>query len=227
MSKARLFEAARSLDLGAIRRELATKPALLSATDPQGRNLLLVVCSVDPKTLGLPASRSVQLAEHLLDAGLDVESTKWAEGYPCTAAWFAAAKAKSTKLVELLVRRGAKPRGLFAAGWNNDLAMLELLIDLGAEVDEQFEGETPVLHCWKNKRFKPAEFLLRAGADVNFRDPKGMSALHYALDRLYDPAMIKLLVKHGASPAIVDGDGVSATEKAARKRNPAYRAALG
>jgi ankyrin repeat protein len=224
MSKVRAFEAALALDVDGVRELLARQPALLAATDRQGRNLLLAACSVHARALGLSDTRAPRLVQLLLDAGMDVESAVLADGYPCTAVWFAVARGRNPKVVELLVARGAKARGLFAAGWHEDLPMLRLLLRLGAELDEHAEDETPFLHCWKNRRWKAAELLLRAGADVNFQDPKGMTALHYALKKGYAIERVRLLMKHGASAATVDEQGISAAVKAARKRDPAYRA---
>ncbi len=105
--------------------------------------------------------------------------------------------------------------------------MLKLLLSLGADVDENAEDETPLFfHCWKTGRFKSAEHLLKAGADVNFRDSKRRTALHHALDKDYEPRLVRFLVTHGASIEVVDSKGVSATIKASRKKNKAYAAAL-
>src|SRR5687768_10598905 len=58
--------------------------------------------------------------------------------------------------------------------------MLKLLLRLGAPIDEQAEDETPFLHCWKNRRFKAARLLVANGANVNFQDSRGRTALHFA-----------------------------------------------
>ena len=102
----------------------------------------------------------------------------------------------------------------------------DALVSLGADLDQVIDDETPFLHCWKNSRFKSAGFLLTAGSNVNFQDSKGKTALHYALEKSFEPKLVRLLVKHGAAPELKDREGVSSATKAARKRDTAYLAAL-
>jgi ankyrin repeat protein len=142
------------------------------------------------------------------------------------AVWFAATWGKNASVMKLLVGRGAKPLGLFAASYQEDIGTLKLLLKLGANIDEVAEDETPLLHTVKWRRLKAAEFLIKAGADLNFQDKKRRTALHVALDNDYDPDFVRLLVKNGASRQATDGKGVSAELKASRKQNKAYAAAL-
>jgi hypothetical protein len=65
------------------------------------------------------------------------------------------------------------------------------------------------------------------GADVNFKDQKGKTALHHGIEKEFDPALLAWLVTHGASPDIDDNTGVSARLKASRKRDKRFLAALG
>ena len=79
---------------------------------------------------------------------------------------------------------------------------------------------TPFLAAWMWKKFEAARFLAKRGADVNFADPKsGRTALHYGVEKEFDPAQLAWLVDHGASPDIKDKSGVSARDRASRKRN--------
>ena len=187
MSKAQILEAVRNLDLTAARELLRSQPALIEAKDRSGRNLLHVACSASCKDVGVSEASSKRIVELLLDSGLDVESTLVADEYPCNSVWFAVARGKNPTLVKLLVKRGATPRGLFAAGWHDDVKMVKLLLSLGAAIDEQAEDETPFLHCWKNGRFQTARALIKHGADVNFQDSTGKTALHYGIRKDFDP----------------------------------------
>jgi hypothetical protein len=73
----------------------------------------------------------------------------------------------------------------------------------------------------------PARFLAKRGADVNFVDPKsGRTALRYGVEKEFDPAQLAWLVDHGASPDIKDKSGVSARDRASRKRNKWWLDAL-
>jgi ankyrin repeat protein len=88
-------------------------------------------------------------------------------------------------------------------------------------------GVTPFLACWYWKKFDAAKFLAENGANVNYQDPKkGKTALHYAVEKEYDPSLLKWLVKHGASPDIEDREGITARLKASRKRDKRFFEAL-
>src|SRR5947209_8180796 len=231
MSKTRLIESVQNLDLESTRKLLDANPALLTATDRRGRNLLHLACSASCSKLKKPESASARLVNFLLDRGLDVESPM-PDGDRCTALWFAVGRGRNLTLVKLLIKRGAKPSrapggGLYAAGWYEDLEILHLLIRAGAIVDVGVGGWTPFLACWNWKKFEAARFLARQGADVNYQDPKtGKTALHFGVEKEFDPALLKWLVQHGASPDIPSRAGVTARLIASRKRKQTWLAAL-
>lgn len=52
-----------------------------------------------------------------------------------------------------------------------------------------------------------ARLLLEAGADVNKRDSRGWSPLHYAVTRKTEPALIRLLIQSGADVSIRNLNG--------------------
>lgn len=229
MSKTAIFEAARNLDVDAVRRLLDDRPALLHATDRERRNLLHVACSASPASLKLPGTASVRLADLLLDRGLEIDTPVGRDR--CTPLFFAVARARNPSLVRRLIERGAKPAaapgdGLFAAGWWDDVASLDLLIRAGAEIDVVV-GVTPFLASWCWKRFEAAKFLAKKGANVNYQDPKGRTALYHGVEKEFDPALLAWLVKHGASPDVAAHNGVSPRLKASRKRDKRFAAALG
>ena len=138
--------------------------------------------------------------------------------------------ARAVRMVQFLLDRGASVKatpggGLFAAGWWNDTKNLDLLLEAGAPIDVVV-GITPFLAAWCWKRFDAAKLLARRGANVDFQDQKGRTALHHGIEKEFDPALLNWLVKHGASPDIEDGSGVSARLKASRKRDKHFAAAL-
>jgi ankyrin repeat protein len=228
MSKTAIIEAAQRLDLDAARRHLESKPSLLTVTDRQGRNLLHLACSASAAKLELPSAVQVRFVDFLLDRGFAIDLPVGRDA--CTPLFFAVARARNPALVKHLIGRGAKPTsapggGLFAAGWWEDLTNLKLLIRAGAQVDIVV-GMTPFLACWCWKRFEAAKCLALNGANVNFQDQKGRTALHLGIDKEFDPALLKWLVQHGASPDVTDREGVSPRVKASRKRDKKFLRAL-
>jgi ankyrin repeat protein len=223
-----VIESIKHLELDAAKRLLNAKPSLLTATDRDGRNLLHLACSSSPKARGVSNATQARLVSFLLDRGFDIDLPVGKDA--CTALFFAVARARNPTLVKLLIERGAKPSaapggGLFAAGWWDDVKNLDLLIDAGAEVDVVV-GVTPFLASWCWKRFKAAKFLALHGADVNYQDRKGRTALHFGVEKQFDPRLLSWLVRHGASPDIPDAGGVSPRLKASRKRDKRFVAAL-
>ena len=228
MSKTAIIDAVRNLDLDATKRLLETRPTLLAVSDRQDQNLLHIACAASTAKLEVPKGRQVRLASFLLERGLEIDTPVGRDA--CTPLFFAVARARNLALVKFLIERGAKPTsapggGLFAAGWWEDLDILKLLIRSGAPVDV-VAGVTPFLACWCWKRFRAAKCLALNGADVNYQDPKGRSALHHGLEKAFDPTLLRWLVKHGASPDITDHQGVSPRVKASRKRDKRFAEAF-
>jgi ankyrin repeat protein len=229
MSKARVFEAVKRLDVEAAKALMDAKPALLSATDRQGRTLLHLACAADCAKLGVPEAEAARMVNFLLDRGLEIDSPIGRD--KVTPLFAAVARGRNSTLVKLLLKRGAKVKsapggGLFAAGWWNDVENLELLIRAGAQIDIVV-GITPFLAAWCWRKFDAAKVLALSGANVNYQDSRGRTALHHAVEKEFDPALISWLVKHGASPDINDRDGISARLKASRKRDKKFFDALG
>ena len=167
------------------------------------------------------------MVDFLLDQGIDIESLApdpSCDGIPPI--FFAVARARNSTLVKHLIQRGAKPTGLFAAGWYEDIAMLDLLIKAGAEIDVVV-GVTPFLACWYWRKFEAAKFLALKGADVNYQDPKnGKTALHYGVEKQFDPKLLRWLARHRASADIRDYEGETARQMASRKRDKKFLEAL-
>jgi ankyrin repeat protein len=225
MSKTRLIEAVKTLDLAETKKILDAKPELLRVWDDRGRNLLHLACSVEPEDVGKSEGAGVKMAAFLLEHGLDIEEEGGAGRDRCKPIWFATAKGRNAALVRFLLQKGAKPTGLYAAGWWQDLKILNMLIDAGANMEE-VAGVTPFLACWGWQRFDAAKALALKGADVNVQDARGRTALYIGVEKEYGPALLEWLVKHGASPDIANREGISAREKASRKRDKRFLAAL-
>ena len=227
-SKSATIEAVKQLDVDAVSAILDAKGSLLAATDAGGRNLLHLACGVRTSTLKRLMKAQVRLADLLLDRGLAIDEPYGRD--KCTPLFEAVARARNRDLVNFLLQRGADVNnapggGLFAATWWQDLDILDVLLHAGADIDIVV-GVTPFLASWSSQRFDAAKFLARKGADVNAQDQKGRTALHLGIEKEFDSALLTWLVRHGASPDIEDRDGVSARQKASRKRDRRFLAAL-
>lgn len=228
MSKTALIDAIQHLNLDRVRQLLDARPALLAVTDRQGRNLLHLACSASPQRLGKTDAKQVRMVTFLLDRGFEIDELVGKD--KCTPLFFAVARARNPSLIKLLLKRGADVNaapggGLFAASWYDDVRNLKLLIEAGARIDIVV-GVTPFLAAWLWKKFRSAKQLALSGADVNFQDRKGKTALHHGVEKEYDPAHLRWLIRHGASPDLEDREGMSAVLRASRKRDKRFFAAL-
>ena len=232
MSKTRIIEAVQKLDLETTKALLAAKPSLLKVINRQGRSLLHLACGASCARLKVPESKAARMVNFLLDQGMDIEEEGLSGRHPCTPLWFAVAFGRNLTVVKLLIKRGAKPArapggGLYAAGWWDDTKILDQLLRAGAPIDVVV-GVTPFMACWCWRRYDAAKFLALKGADVNYQDRRnGKTALHYGVEREFEPTLLKWLVQHGASADIEDHEGVTARLKASRKRDKRFIAALG
>lgn len=215
----------RDFMVGEVRGGLEEKPALLQLRDERGRNWLHLCASVDVS--GRPAKdrkNSVRLAAMLIDSGIDINAPAFTEGsWQATPLWYAVARGANLAMARFLLERGSSPEHcLWAAGFREDLAMMRLLIDAGANLEAVAEGETPLLGVVKVSRFKAAKLLLQAGADPNFRDRHGMTALHYMLRKSSEKKHYAMFADHGARGDIEDSSGNSVCSLLRRKRDPFY-----
>ena len=105
MSKTQIIQAVQALDFARTRRLLDSKPSLLAVTDRKGRNLLHLACAVPCGDLRIPESAATRMAGLLLQAGIDLESTKGDPGM--TALHCGLAKGYDPALLAWLVKHGA------------------------------------------------------------------------------------------------------------------------
>jgi ankyrin repeat protein len=217
MSKTRLFQAIKALDVDAV-----ATPELIRVTDDRRRNPLHFLCSLpaDPKT----SSRSLALARRLLDAGLDVNAPAFVEGvFQATPLWYAISRGQNLPLARFLLKHGSTPENsLWAAAFADNVEAIDLLVKSGAALDPVAEDETPFLGAIKWSRFTAAERLLRHGANVNFQNSKGVTAMHMVLKKNSDRKHVEMLLRHGADPTIRSKDGKTSLDLVARRRDKTY-----
>ena len=176
---------------------------------------------MNPKRAKLKPADSVKTAEVLLRRGLDINQEAFTEGdWKATPLWFAIARGENLTLAEFLLKRGSNPNYcLWAAAFVENIEAIRLLVRHGANVnDPSVVEESPFLGAIKWSHFKSAEELLKLGADVNYQDPKGMTALHYMLKKGSDKKFFAMLIAHGARGDIKNKDGVTAAELMRKKK---------
>jgi ankyrin repeat protein len=207
-------------------RALAERPDLLSVRDERGRNWLHLCCGVNPKRGKLKAEDSVKTVEVLLRRGLDINQEAFSEGdWKATPLWYAIARGENLMLAEFLLRRGSNPNYcLWAAAFVENIEAIRLLVRHGANVNDQsVVEESPFLGAIKWSHFKSAEELLKLGADVNYQDSTGMTALHYMLKKGSDKQFFAMLIAHGVRGDIKNHDGITAAELMRKKKDPQFR----
>ena len=131
MSKARLFQSIKSLDLGTVRSIVDARPELRDVKDERGRNVLHLLCS-RPCTEKTTA-QSLKLAEYLLGQGFNVNEPAFVEGaFKATPLWYTISRGRNIALAKLLLKRGSTPEySLWTAAFHDDREAIDLLIKMG------------------------------------------------------------------------------------------------
>ena len=220
-SKTGLLKHLKEGNVEALLAGLDESPELVPFKEERGRNWLHLCASVSERAFATP---SMRLAEGLLARGLDINAAAFTEGtWHATPLWYAVARGRNIELASYLLEYGSTPEHcLWAASFNEDLDMLDLLIEYGATLEAVAEAETPLLGAVKWSKFKAASFLLSAGADPNYQDAKRMTALHYMLKKNSDFKHFNMFVTNGAKGDISNAEGQTAREIMRRKRDKRF-----
>ncbi len=221
VSKTAMLERVKALDASAVAAAIAETPKLLEVRDERGANWLHLACG---RRDGGEAA--IAVADVLLGAGLPLDGAAFTEGaWQATPLWYAIGRGQNRALAEHLLKRGANPNYcLFAAAWNDDPETIRLLAAHGADLeDASVDGERPFLSAVRWSRFAGAWAMAEAGADVDWRDPASMTALHYMLKKGSEPRHVAKLVALGARLDIPDAEGRTARQIMTRKRDPELR----
>jgi ankyrin repeat protein len=101
---------------------------------------------------------------------------------------------------------------LMWAAYHNDVPMVRLLLEHGADPNRSTHFGNPLSHaCW-NDGFEAAEVLIDRGANVNARDAVAdFTPLHWAAgNEALRPHLVQLLLGSGADPNAAGGEPVGA-----------------
>jgi ankyrin repeat protein len=224
ISKTRMLALLKELDWRAVKAALEERPDLRNYRGDKGENLLHLCCGIEIEKRGLSGADSIKMAGVLLDASFDINREAFREGdWKATPLWCAIGRGKNLELARYLLKRGADPEHcMWAAAYNNSADAIKLLVRAGAVVDPPGQ-DTPFLFAVQWSHFEAAAALLDAGADVNFQDRFGKTALHCVLKKRSLPKYVRMLLEHGARLDVRDRDGVTAGSLLSRMRSPEYR----
>ena len=223
VSKTKMLELVKGFRAAEVDAALKESPKLKDVRDERGRNWLHVCCG--QKVKKGQEKDSIKTAEVLVKHGFDLSAPAFTEGtWKATPVWFAIGRGENKPLAEWLLKRGADPdHSLWAANFRGDLEAIRLLVKHGADLEQETEDSTPFTGAIGYSRFAGAEELLKLGANPDFVNSKGMTALHMMLKKDSDPKHIAMVVRHGARGDIKDKAGVTAIDILRRKRDPALR----
>jgi len=224
LSKTAMLSLVKELRWKETQEGLAQKPDRLRARDKRGRSWLHLACAVDVSKRRSASRDSIQVAKVLLALGLDINDAAFTEeNFKATPLWYAIAFGKNIPLAKFLLSRGADPNYcMFAAAYNDDAAAIRLLVGHGAPIDPVAEGDTPLLSAVQWSRFKAAEELLKQGANPDYRNAAGMTALHCMLKKGVDKRHFRMFLGYGPRTDIPNKAGATAAQIMLKKRDPAF-----
>jgi ankyrin repeat protein len=227
IGKTRFIQAVCAWDAKQVADTLREGPEFVSLLDDAGRTLLHN-CARRPISNENNSAASIATANVLLKAGVPINAVEAikddGEVFPATALWYALAWGRNRPLASFLLKAGADPNHcMFALVYTGDLASAKLVRRYGAEVDEVFGGETPLIYAMRHQRAKFSEWLLKEGASQNARDRRGLSAMHHAVRRRLPESTLKALLKAGADTGAVATDGTSVAQLATRAQRALLR----
>ena len=154
----------------------------------------------------------MEAAKILIDAGADVNAPSAENGV--TPLIIATSKAgKLQKEAEKLMANKrnsaveAKLKKGIAVQMTKARKMLQMLVDKGADVDQETPYGTPLMNAATNAwNVELIEILLKSGAQINLRDRNGRTALFYA-EVFGGNNISTMLLKSGANVDIKDMNG--------------------
>lgn len=214
---------AAALGLDTVAKVLLSGGALIETRDEEGNTPLQLAV----------AKGKMGTAELLLAAGAETEA---ADIRGRTALMLSATNG-STASCKMLLDKGAHieahdchgDRALhFAATRCGSTALVELLLEAGADVDAKTEsGFTPLLWATHQGLLASTKLLLEAGANVNTRTKSGLTAAmqvmlsdHYKVCTCADPCgLLQLLVARGADLWMESEEGMTACDYALEKED--------
>jgi len=195
---------------------------LAKGADPNARaRVWTEQTPLDVAARSLTAAEFGPMAAALLKGGAGI--TPWSAVALGDAAWLQARHAEG-RLVNPIEGDGGMLR---IAAAHNQMAILQLLIDFGFDVNERtrmedtdaddiaFTWGMPLYHCAQSGKYELAEMLLKAGADPNGKVYASGDPMFQAYDKR-DWRMVELLQRYGGVPEATTAGLFRQTELARR-----------
>lgn len=209
----------KDLNVGAVKTMIEKDHRWLTWAEDSGKNALHYLCGIEIAKRPAKAEESLSMLKLLLAKGMDINSIHRIKEecgfFPATPLWYAYTRGRNKLLYEYLLANGANPEHcIYAITWYNDVEAAGLFKSYGAQTDPGVGNDSPFIAAFNWKRFEVAEWFLSNGANVNFADKDGNTALFYAVKRKYKLDQIRLLLKYGADFNIENKQGISARKLA-------------
>jgi len=195
----KFIQTIKDVDVGSIKALLQKESKWIKWSEPSGKNALHYLCGLDMSkdALKMDINSIHQISE---EGGF----------FPATPLWYAYTRGRNEKLFTYLLKKGADPNHcMFAIAWYNDVKSANLFKKYGAAIDDASGGNTPFLAAFQWKKFDMAEWFLKKGANVNYADPQGNTALYFAVKRKYEIEHIRRLLTFGAEVNKENNKGIS------------------
>ncbi len=155
-------------------------------------------------------SASLDIIHFLINKGIGMRNYKCDEMTPL----YWSTQVQSNKLCKLLLDHGADPNsrtkgitGFYQAVSDRNYDEIKTLLAFRADVNGTHKAPTLNISCYMNY-LDIADFLLSYGADINYKDEYGRTAIFWAAIRR-DRVVIDFLIQNGAETDYIDYTGIA------------------
>src|ERR1700743_925594 len=199
----KFIQTIKSLDLLLLEQIIQAEPKWIEWAEDSGKNALHYLCGIPISQHPEKTDDSLGILKLLLKKGMSINSIHHIEdgcdNFPATPLWYAYTRGRNEKIYKYLLDQGANPENcMYAIAWYDDVESAALFKKHGASIEGSSTMDSPFFAAYNWKRYKVAEWFLKNGADVNFVDSKGNTALFYAVKRKIKTQQIELLLRFRA-----------------------------
>jgi ankyrin repeat protein len=210
----KFIQAIKSLDMPLLERIIHTEPKWTKWAEEDGKNGLHYLCAVPIASHAEKADTSFEILKLFLKNGMDINSihiiADGCDNFPATPLWYAYTRGRNKKIYKYLLDQGANPENcMYAIAWYDDIKAAALFKKHGANIEGNNNMDSPFFAAYNWKRYNVTKWFLENGADVDFADSKGNTALFYAVKRKLKNEQIELLLRFGADVDKKNNEGVS------------------